>query len=62
MQPLRFENEWSKRSQPPANLPDGVNHKLSSNYYFNRDARRLVSPPLVIKNAQVEKQPKQISS
>ena len=27
------------------NVPGGVNHRLSDNYYYERDARRQVAPP-----------------
>ena len=36
------------RTQPPPNIPGGVNHKLRDNYYYNRDARRTSVPPEVI--------------
>ncbi|CAF2418366.1 unnamed protein product [Rotaria sp. Silwood2] len=44
----RHEFEWSQRTQPPPLLPTGFAHKLSQNYYFERDARRLVGPPQVL--------------
>ncbi|CEF63348.1 NADH:ubiquinone oxidoreductase subunit B14.5a family-containing protein [Strongyloides ratti] len=43
--PHRFPNTQSNRSPPPPNLPPGVYHKLSDNYYLNHDARRSVEPP-----------------
>ena len=36
------------RSPPPANLPDGPAHKLAANYYYTRDLRRDMAPPLVV--------------
>ncbi|XP_045453850.1 NADH dehydrogenase [ubiquinone] 1 alpha subcomplex subunit 7-like [Melitaea cinxia] len=45
---LRFEPLVSARTQPPPEIPDGVTHKHAHNYYYTRDARREVTPPLVI--------------
>jgi len=36
------------RSLPPANLPDGPAHKLAANYYYTRDYRRDMAPPMVV--------------
>ncbi|XP_034240879.1 NADH dehydrogenase [ubiquinone] 1 alpha subcomplex subunit 7-like [Thrips palmi] len=49
---LRFEGRIAKRSQPQPNLPDGPHAKLSANYYYDRDARRILNPPLLIASDQ----------
>ncbi|VDD88513.1 unnamed protein product [Enterobius vermicularis] len=46
--PNRYVDEMSARDQPPPKLPPGVNHRLSGVAYFERDARRSVTPPLVV--------------
>ncbi|XP_065905096.1 NADH dehydrogenase [ubiquinone] 1 alpha subcomplex subunit 7-like [Dysidea avara] len=45
---LRSVESMSPRSPPPANLPDGPAHKLAANYYYTRDLRRDMAPPLVV--------------
>lgn len=47
----RYEDLSSKRTQPPPNLPPGVTHKMSGNYYYTRDVRRECSPPTEIFSA-----------
>ncbi|CDW53673.1 CI-B14 5a domain containing protein [Trichuris trichiura] len=48
---LRFPEEMSTRNPPLPNLPGGVYHKISDNYYYERDARRTVEPPVVTYDA-----------
>ncbi|KAF7262321.1 hypothetical protein EG68_00397 [Paragonimus skrjabini miyazakii] len=46
---LRYTDKYSKRTQPPPFLPDGINHQLSENPYYLRDMRRLeVRRPQVV--------------
>ena len=39
------------RTQPQPLLPGGFAHKLSKNYYYDRDARRQVGQPQVLFSA-----------
>jgi len=41
------------RSIPPADLPPGPSHKIAANYYFSRESRRGVDPPVVLAPQQV---------
>ncbi len=54
--PLRFQKDMAARPGPEANLVEGPSHKLASNYYFTRDARREVGfPTLVASNEKAAK-------
>ncbi|XP_078487933.1 uncharacterized protein LOC100176555 isoform X1 [Ciona intestinalis] len=45
---LRYKEDMSPRTIPKPNLPPGSNSKLSGNYYYTRDARREMAPPVVL--------------
>ncbi|VDN01715.1 unnamed protein product [Thelazia callipaeda] len=47
----RFPKTQSARSRLPVSLPGGVHHKLSDNYYLDRDARHSVEPPKCVYSA-----------
>lgn len=48
--PARFKDEISllPQDQPPPSLPAGPYHRLHTNYYASRDARREMRPPVLV--------------
>ncbi|EZA59098.1 hypothetical protein DMN91_008447 [Ooceraea biroi] len=48
----RFANEQSKRTQPPPHVPGGPYDKTSQIYYYTRDGRREVQPPMLISGSK----------
>ncbi|XP_070153110.1 NADH dehydrogenase [ubiquinone] 1 alpha subcomplex subunit 7 [Polyergus mexicanus] len=49
---VRYPDEQAARTQPPPNVPGGPYHKTSQIYYYTRDARREVKPPLLISESR----------
>ncbi|XP_011870844.1 PREDICTED: NADH dehydrogenase [ubiquinone] 1 alpha subcomplex subunit 7-like [Vollenhovia emeryi] len=48
----RWADDQAKRTQPPPELPGGPYHKTSQIYYYQRDARREVQPPMLISGSK----------
>ncbi len=45
---LRFANQVAARTQPQPELPGGPYSKSTEIYYYTRDARREVKPPIIV--------------
>ncbi|XP_003382949.1 PREDICTED: NADH dehydrogenase [ubiquinone] 1 alpha subcomplex subunit 7-like [Amphimedon queenslandica] len=50
---LRTTDRCATRSPPPPNLPGGEAHKLAFNYYYSRDRRRDVQPPIISSSSKL---------
>ncbi|KAH0953891.1 hypothetical protein HN011_001956 [Eciton burchellii] len=48
----RYVDEQSERTQPPPHVPEGPYHKTSEIYYYTRDARREIHPPMLISGSK----------
>ncbi|XP_012214905.1 NADH dehydrogenase [ubiquinone] 1 alpha subcomplex subunit 7-like [Linepithema humile] len=48
----RYADEQAARTQPPPDIPGGPYHKTFEIYYYARDARREVQPPLLISGSK----------
>lgn len=54
---LRFAQNSACRTQPQPNIPLGPSSKLYHNYYFRRNARGVVKPPVVLYKGKTVKLP-----
>lgn len=48
----RYADEQAARTQPPPEIPGGPYHKTSQIYYYTRDGRREVEPPVLISGSK----------
>ena len=47
---VRSVQVTSTRSPPKPSLPDGPAHRLEANYYYSRDARSEMLPPMPVES------------
>ncbi|XP_004518425.1 NADH dehydrogenase [ubiquinone] 1 alpha subcomplex subunit 7 [Ceratitis capitata] len=50
---LRFEDGVAERTQPPPEVPGGPAHLIAANFYYKRDPRREVQPPIDVVQQQL---------